>query len=243
MIKLAVFVEGQTEQLFVQRLVQEVAGHHNVEIELAKASHGGKSGLPRRFLLLQPPKPLGKQFFVLIVDSATDSRVASDIRDQYGSLVSAGYSLVLGLRDVYPELRSEIPRIRRAIDGVLPKGSVSVNVVLAIMEVEAWFLAEHTHFARLYPGLTLEMANNAIGDDLQTLDVEDIAHPTETLNTIYQLVGRAYRKKKDQVSDIVKVLDYDHLYVELRNGITAFSSLCDHLDSFLSSETAPKSPT
>lgn len=235
MNKLAIFVEGQTEQLFVQRLVQEVAGHHNVAMELSKASGGGRSGLPRRYIPLEQSNARVKQFFVLIVDSGTDNRVASDIRDQYESLVATGYSRVLGLRDVYPQPDSEIPQIRRALDRVLPKGSITVDIVLAVMEIEAWFLAECTHFERLDPGLTLEKVNKAIGEDVQTLDVENIAHPSETLNTVYQLVGRVYRKKKDQVSDTVDALDYVHLYVELPRRVNALKCLCDHLDLFLSS--------
>jgi len=242
MNKLAVFVEGQTEQLFVQRLVQEVAGHHNVAMEMRKASGGGRSGVARRYIHLESSDARRKQFFVLIVDSATDNRVASDIRDQYESLVEKGYSRVLGLRDVYPESRSDIPRLRRAVDRVLPKGSVTVDIVLAIMEIEAWFLAEYTHFERLDTGLTLEKVNNAIGTDAQTLDVENIAHPSETLNTVYQFVGRGYRKKKDQVSDIVDALDYVRLYVELPERVSVLKCLCDHFDLFLSSEMAPKSP-
>ncbi len=150
---------------------------------------------------------------------------------------------MLGLRDVYPQSRSEIPLIRRAVDRVLPKGSVAVDIVLAIMEIEAWFLAEYTHFELLYTGITLEKVNIAIGDDAQTLDVENIAHPSETLNTVYKLVGRGYRKKKDQVSDIVDAIDYDRLYVELPERVSALKCLCAHLDLFLSSEMAPESPT
>jgi hypothetical protein len=243
MNKLAVFVEGQTEQLFVQRLVLEVAGHHNVAMEMRKASGGGRSGLPRRLVLLEASDARGKQFFVLIVDSATDNRVASDIRDQYESLVREGYSRVLGVRDVYPQPRSEIPLIRHAVDRVLPKGSVTVDIVLVIMEIEAWFLAEYTHFKRLHTGITLEKVNNAIGGDAQTLDVENIAHPSKTLNTVYQVVGRVYRKKKDQVSDTVDALDYVRLYVELPERVGALKCLCDHLDLFLSSEMTPKPPT
>lgn len=235
MTKLAVFVEGQTEQLFVQRLVQEVAGRNNVAMDLRKGLFGGRSGVPRRLVQLESSDARGKQFFVLIVDSATDNRVASDIREQYESLVRAGYSRVLGLRDVYPQSHSEIPLIKRALGRILPKGSIPVDIVLAIMEIEAWFLAEYTHFERFDSRLTLEKVNQAVGDDVQTLDVENIAHPSDTLNTVYELVGRVYGKKKDQVSDTVDTLDYVHLYVELPIRVSALKCLCDHLDVFLSS--------
>ncbi len=243
MNKLAVFVEGQTEQLFMQRLIQKIAGRRKVAIELRKGFFGGRSGRSRSLILLESPDVRGEQFFVLIVDSAAENRVASDIRDQYESLVNAGYSRVLGLRDVYPQSRSKIPLIRRAVERVLPKGSVTVDIVLAIMEIEAWFLAEYTHFEHLYPGITLDKVNTAIGDNAQTLDVENIAHPSETLNTVYQIVGRAYKKNKDRIERLVEKLDYARLYLEIPKRVSALKCLCDHLDLFLSSEKTHKSPT
>ena len=240
MNKLAVFVEGQTEQLFVKRFVLEVAGHHKVAMEIRKA-FGGSSRRPRR-LLLSTSDASDKQFFVLIVDSASDSRVASDIRDEYQSLVKAGYSLVLGLRDVYPHLRNEIPAIRKAIKRVLPKGSIPVHIVLAIMEIEAWFLAEYTHFERLYPRITLAKANAATGYDFQSIDVETIGHPSKTLDRVYRVAGQRYRKDKKQVSKVVDALDYAHMYLEIPERVSALRGFCEHLDFFLSLEMAPDGP-
>ena len=48
MDKLAVFVAGQTEQLFVVRLIRAIAGSHNVNIDTVQA-FGGKLS-PRHFI-------------------------------------------------------------------------------------------------------------------------------------------------------------------------------------------------
>ena len=40
---------------------------------------------------------------------------------------------------------------------------IVVDFILSIMEIEAWFLAEHSHFAKIDPKITLE----AIADKLK----------------------------------------------------------------------------
>jgi len=235
MNKLAVFVEGQTEQLFVSRFVKELAGHHKVAIETWKAVGGGRRP-PRRFIQLSASATEGKQYSVLIYDSGTDSRVTSDIRDQYQGLVRGGYSLVLGLRDVHPQPRAQIPAMRRSIERVLPKGKVRADVVLAIMEIEAWFIAEDTHFARMDAGITAEKVKDVIGADMRTLDVEALEQPSEILDRIYKVVGRAYRKRRKRISNLLDVLDYARLYLAIPERVGALRRFRDHLDSFLSPE-------
>jgi len=80
MKKLAIFVEGQTEQLFVERLLVEIAGSNYVSIESYAAHGGGKSGQPRRLKLLTARKTFGtEKYYITLVNSGTDGRVASDI--------------------------------------------------------------------------------------------------------------------------------------------------------------------
>lgn len=54
MNKMAVFVEGCTEQLFVEKLVIEIAGRKNVQVELRKV-RGGKTTRRR----MPRVKPMG----------------------------------------------------------------------------------------------------------------------------------------------------------------------------------------
>ncbi len=239
MHKLAIFVEGQTEQIFMARFVKEVANENQVEIVTYKAD-GGSRKRPRRLRRLAGSTKDGKLYYVQIVDSAADNRVLSDMRDQYQGLVREGFSLVLGLRDVYPQSRDEIPAVRKGIGRFLPKGQVPAHLILAIMEIEAWFIAEHTHFAKLHPGISIENANKAIGADVQTMDVETIDHPAATLDKVYKTVGRAYRKQRKRVSKIVDALDFDRLYLELADRVSALKLLCQHLDWFLSQTTNGK---
>jgi hypothetical protein len=84
MDKLAVFVEGQTEQIFVQELVYQIAGRQQVHIDSVTAFGGGAAG-HRAFLEVratQRPNPK-KKFYVIIYNSANYERVLSDVRDHY----------------------------------------------------------------------------------------------------------------------------------------------------------------
>lgn len=236
MHKLAVFVEGQTEQLFVEQFVKAVAGRHNVTVETCKAHGGGRKG-PRQVTILTAADAGGRKYYVLIHDSASDGRVASDIRENYDSLVRAKYSRIVGLRDVYPQPRARIPAMRTAIDSVLPKGKVPVHLILCVMEIEAWFIGEYTHFAEIDARITSQRASEIIGTDVLTLDVESIDEPTATLKRIYSLAERRYySKKKSPMRRTIDALDFDRVYLELPERIPALKTLCDRIDEFLASE-------
>src|SRR5438552_562718 len=124
MEKMAIFVEGQTEQEFAQALVRAIAGAHLVQVDMMKG-HGGGRTLPRQFLELHAIGPDStKEFYVIIYDSSNDSRVLSDIRDQYESLMARGFRWIIGIRDVYPQALTDIPAIWTSFDTFSPTGPV-----------------------------------------------------------------------------------------------------------------------
>ena len=87
MNKIAIFVEGQTEQLFIERLIYKIFGQKDISI--VKESRKGKIG-NRNFLKLEA-ESIHVQYFILIVDCGQDMQVKSDIREQYENLSSVGY--------------------------------------------------------------------------------------------------------------------------------------------------------
>ena len=78
MKKLAIFVEGKTEQIFVNKLLREIAGTINISIEI-------QSQEGRKFVevIMKDIETSATKFFVLIYNSGGDRRVASDIKKQY----------------------------------------------------------------------------------------------------------------------------------------------------------------
>lgn len=237
--KLAVFVEGQTEQIFVEKLIKEIAGAQNVKVIKYKATGGASCArkLARLDLESVPAAPAEppKRYYVQIVDCSTESRVASDIKDNYATLVRSGFKAIIGIRDVYPTPRSELPKLLSAMKFGQPTKHVVVDNVLAVMEVEAWFLGEHRHFSKIGNGIAIADIVSTLGFDPSAGAMEDRDHPAGDLDQIYRLGGRAYDKKSGTVQATVDVLDYEHMYIELRHRMSSLGQLVDAVDRFLSS--------
>ena len=222
MTRIAIFVEGHTELIFMDRLVQEFAEEAGLAIEHAQASGGAKRA--RRWKVYKQVTP-GEhhEFYVLIVNCAGDSKVKSDILDRYHGLVRSGYSMILGLRDVYGQFQySDVERLRSSLQVGLPRKPVKVELFLSVMEIEAWFLAEHTHFQRLSRMLNLDLIRENCAFDPANDDLERRTHPAEDLDRIYRLAGFSYVKKVNSLQRTVDLLD---LKFFLKSVVCRFSDL------------------
>lgn len=233
MDKMAIFVEGQTEQVFVEQLVYEVAGRHRVHVDTVKGFGGKKS--PRQYMEIQVTRPNPKkEYYVLICDCSNDSRVLSDIRDQYSSLTSQGFREIVGVRDVYPLPATDIATIRSDFSALAPSSTVVPVLVLSVMESEAWFIAEYSHFFRMHSLLIPSAVNAALGYDPSTHDVQTVAHPAEDLDRAYRVAGLSYNKSRKHVQRTVQVISYASVYLEVPRRIPDLQTLVDCIDRFLS---------
>ena len=240
MRRLAVFVEGQTERVFADRLLMEMAGAKRLEI-IQKRFHGGKR-FPRISYLIGNPNETRStnlnldedvQFQALLYDCGGENRITSDIRDQYESLEDAGYWGIIGIRDVRPNFsRRDVPKIYSGFDKAKPHGKVNVSLVLAIMEIEAWILAEHTHFARLSPKLTADRIAALLKFDPRTDDVELRDVPSNDLLHIYGTININYDKSLSVLNRIFGKVDFSLYADELKNRIANVKTLVDVVDEF-----------
>lgn len=196
MKKLAAFVEGQTEQIFVQKLLEEAGGKKRIAIE-SRQAFGGQSG-KRLFRIVQAAAIESKQqFYAQIVDCGTDTRVKSDVVDNYAGLVASGFETILVIRDVYPSFTpKDISNLRGGLQFGVKSKPVTVQFILGIMEIETWFISEYTHFQKLDTRLTPEFIKNRMGFDPSVDDIQLRPHPAEDLDNIYRLVGLSYKKTK-----------------------------------------------
>lgn len=232
MKRLAIFVEGQTEQIFVSKLLIEIAGEKNILIGQEKASKNKKG--QRVFTIISASSKISDQkYYVLIRDCGSENNVKSDILDSYKSLTQKNYEKILGLRDVYPSKFKDISKLESGLKYGLPTKPILINILLAIMEVEAWFLAETSHFSRIHPSLTLDRIKKALHFDPTTINVEQRYHPSKDLDDIYRLVGLAYNKKKANVQRTVKKLDYNILYCGLKAKVKNLGMFIGEIDAFL----------
>ena len=209
MKKLAFFVEGQAEQMFAQGLVEFCAKECNLSIE-SKRGNLGKKG-QRIYMEIDAKKiGTGEDYFVLIVDSAGDESVVSDIIERFEGLGRESYSMILGLRDVRPNFsREEIDRLQMGMNSaVAPLIGIPIELYLSIMEIESWFLAENTHFVRIDADLTKERITEEVGffPDNQNAESRDI--PSKDLDDIYKIVGKQYDKSRSVVTEVINTLSF-----------------------------------
>lgn len=230
MNKMAVFVEGLTEQIFIEKLLIEIAGRKDIHIEKCELTGGKKC--PRKKINLQN-KATGKKYFAYIINCRGDSTVKSDIVDNYDSLVSSGYNSIVGIRDVFPVKRPEIPKLQRHIYFRVKIKPVAPVIILSVMEIEAWFLAEHSHFPKIHRALTAERIGQVFGFDPSRDDMQLRDQPSLDLHNIYALEGKAYRKKEWQALRTTKALDYANIYLDLCSKINPLNELTSEINRFM----------
>ncbi|GAB4299775.1 MAG: hypothetical protein Fur0025_39000 [Oscillatoriaceae cyanobacterium] len=181
------------KQIFVEKLCQEIAGHKNITIDTYKIC--GKKATRRIESLkfsLEPTSP----FFVLLYDCNNFSMVVSDIKKQHKSLTEKGYEKIICVRDLLPVSLAKKEELEKGIKGALKscnQSGVKISVILAVMEIEAWFLAEWHYLAKIDSRLSPEFIKQQCGIDLKN-DLEKIPHPSTELDKIYRLIGKFYDK-------------------------------------------------
>lgn len=204
MIKVAIFTEGQAEQLFACEAIKQLAG--DAKYYVTNQRKNGKGEKLIKIDLGSEGEEQGHEIYFQILNCDSDSQVLSTIREEYETLLAAGFQHIIGVRDLYPLPRDKLENLLANIAKFAPKGDVAPLFVVSIMEVEAWFIAENNHFPKIDASLTTTAINGSSGIDI-TVDSETFVHPSETLHQIYQIAGKSYGKSKAEVIETVGALD------------------------------------
>ncbi|MCK5524436.1 MAG: DUF4276 family protein [Thiomargarita sp.] len=244
MKKIAIFVEGETELEFVSKLLKEVIGEKNISIDAYKRI-GGKKTERVDLLLSKSSITDATKYYATIYVSSTDGRVVSDIIEYCQNLKKEpknSFNQIIGLRDLRGEQNgrkmnlTDLPKLELASKVVEQHCSpLPTHIVIAVMEIETWFLAEINHYACIDAKLTKtqilsEIDNlgfNPYTDDL-TLRLE----PAEDLKKLYQIVGKSYSKKREHRERTIECLDYANIYINLKNQIVKLKELVIEIDKF-----------
>jgi len=232
MIRIAIFVEGQTEQIFVTRLVKEILGN-DISVIL-KRSLGG-SNAPKQEIVRHVSIAKKAKFHILINDCGADNRVKSEILENIESLENSNYKCIIGLRDLYPLSEEHLPKLKRGLN-FLPHKYISsgslFEIIIAVQEIETWFLAETHHLARVDKRLNNgSFIKQHLGFNPYTTDVSMRKHPSQDLNNIYKLVGKSYTKRYWQIQKLVNRLDYQNLLRNIRYEIPSLGELITIIES------------
>src|SRR4051812_318685 len=111
MNKMAVFVEGYTEVVFVGKLIQEIAEENAVLIQWRRITGGATCPRYNHQIKAEGPQS-AQEHFVVIHDCGGDDAVKTRMLEEYPRLVAARYSAIACIRDVYPKYtHAEIPTL------------------------------------------------------------------------------------------------------------------------------------
>lgn len=237
MRRIAFFVEGQTEQIFINRLIKEVFGYKQINI-IQKQFRGG-SNIPKQEIVRNSSFSRNPKYEVLIFDCGSDNRVKSEILDNISNLRQRGYEMIIGVRDLYPIPIDDLEKLEkglRFLPNKLRADAPYFDIVIAIHEIEAWFMAETNHFKRIDKRLTGRFIKDRLGFDPYVINSESRVHPAKDLDNIYRLVGKSYTKKYNATVRVVNKLDFNRLRHQVRYDVGSLNRLLSVIDDFKGSK-------
>jgi hypothetical protein len=231
-MKIAMFVEGQTENIFVQKLLEKYFSPGKIQIVSIK-----QLGKHRRIRFQDTVQYL--EHLCLIVDVGGDESVLSKLKENYDTMCQQGFQHFFGLRDLKSEAYERFgERIIQKIMDTVKEFDLRQTVYFhfAKMEIEAWFLAVPQLFIALHPSLTVEKLAQATGKNWEQIDPEtDIQNPANEIKRILSQVGQTYSKSKDDAYRIVSRIDWEELCFNARQKvkISYFFRFLDDLEKVL----------
>lgn len=232
MHKLAIFVEGYTELCFVDRLIAEIANAKSLAVQHMQISGG--STVSRKIKRLNVTTVTTEtKHYIQIYNCGGDELVKSRIQEEHASLSRSAFQRIIGLRDVKPIARADIPKLEFGLRGGIKTSLIPVEFVLSIMEIEAWFLSEFTHFPKIDPLINVASISATLGFNPQTDDMSLRLDPLADITNCYAIAGKQYSKGNAPVT--VNALDMNRVYLDLRTTIPYLNSFLNSIDTFLSS--------
>lgn len=230
MKKIAIFVEGQTELLFVERMLAEFSAQALYSVELYEVRGG--SNAQRSIKRIGFTTKAGTKLYCQILDCGGEGGITSAVNDQYSTMISSGFTSIIVLRDVYPRKVSDAPIIKEKMMQNISSSVIAPNIILAILELEAWFFAEHSHFTKIDPKLNSALVLTHLRIDPTTVSPDAIPKPADTLRSSYRLVGKTYNKKKSTAKRTIQALDYSLMRSTVGPRSPELTALISEIDSF-----------
>lgn len=225
--KVAVFVEGQAEYVFVRDFLCRWYDYDSTLLGIECFSL-------RSDLYNSEPYPFGDRKSVnyyQIVNVGNDRSVLSKMLKEAPRLQNAGFHQIIGLSDMYSDLY-HVQTKERCIDVAVNQKLIdecqnSLNASsqrnllsyhFAIMEVEAWILGMYQFLQQIDSSLTPQFIMSRLQIDI-TADPEiSFYHPAKVLDEIYRLAGRQYGKHLNEIASITSQFSKDDYARLLASG-------------------------
>lgn len=233
MKKIAFFLEGKCEQLFVEELISKIIELKQIKITRIECS-GKVNSRSFKVIHTQASENPNAEFYLLLYNCGNDKQVKSDIRDQLEGLKKAGYTKIIGIRDVYPDASlKELEEFRAGLKtGFVTDGLLSIVFCLGVMEFEAWLLAEHSHFERIHEKITTARIMEELEINLLDYDYSSISQPAKVLQDIYWLEKIPYDKSQATVKKILSAIDFEQVRINVSDKFIDLKNLYQVLNEF-----------
>lgn len=211
MSKIAVFVEGQSELIFVRDLLSKHFNYDPSELAIDCYKLHSES-------VFSVPYSLGNaksRHYYMILNVGNDEKVLTAIISRAKGLLDKGYDRIIGLRDIYSRRYRDLcdePGIYPDVIESLIKGTRKqihdkglddkVSFMFSVMEFETWYLGMPQCLLRKDKRLTIKNINDTLKINLNDDPQITIFHPAITLNDILNIVGLKYDKKESDVESL-----------------------------------------
>jgi hypothetical protein len=206
MVKIAFFVEGQTERIFLEKLLDSYFTHPYFNIESIQLVEDKATIITKANYDHEEVK-----LYFLIFDVMRDGNVNGAILERSENLINrSGYSHIIGIRDLYPNPPRLLPQMVADFNEIFREREFfnKLTQIIAVMEVEAWFIADYEHFIRMDASLRTSWLNDILDIKLETDNIESYSHPSQIIFKIWRLVGKTYKKRESDSWSICSHLDY-----------------------------------
>lgn len=239
-MKCAVYVEGKAEMLFVADVLQKYLGYDSSKIGF-QCINLNKNVYEAVSYPCQGNIASSESFYQ-IVNVNNDNLVLSKLKRDIPGLISQGFEIIIGLRDVFGEDYKTICQnqtidielignMRKSHLNQLNFNGADIRYHFAIMEYEAWMLALIDNFI-ISKGANPDSVFKSVGVAYNSDFEKTVFHPYNLVEKIYQTIGVHYGKHEDDYFSFLATLTKDD-YEKLRNS-NRCASFKLFIDSLLS---------
>lgn len=240
MIKTAIFVEGQTELIFTRELILKFFEWQGIWVE-CYSLFNDQDRNPVDYSFKNPDAT----YFFEILNIGNDNKVLSSILKREKYLLSQGFDKIIGLRDMYSKEYREAVK-KATIDLNINQKFIEthqqilsqkaekpdrINFHFAIMELESWLLSIDGLFQRYNKALDSSTIAEGCKINLSQINPEtEIFHPASLVNTILEIVGDGYDKRKGEVNKFMGIIErQDFVSLLESKRCNSFNRYCSSL--------------